>query len=316
MRLAFRGDPPNAAEARPHGMAVSNKPCIEVPVLFIPSNATWVTPRDIDLYSYLIFAHLELAQKHYKSALGTDTFKISREPLLVHHAKHDDAYYLEHHDADPPTGAKPRVGGMAMFAGGGTFNGAPNTGGGALELEPSSLLCDDALGFQAALVHELGHTLRMVHPDAYGCSISVNESNMSYNPHISSLGLSPLMFGRFNPEEFFTMAQNKRVFPDFQYVPAVHNPNGKKFRPVYFGCVNDDIGQRRGSHGKVCRDIRAPASKMPSTSIAAKVIAPAAGRGWLSAAGANWPASDLRYRLGNGRGTALAIATAKVAPPA
>ncbi len=57
MQLALRGDPPSAAAARPHGMTVSNKPRIEVlPVLFIPSDATWVTQRDIDLYSYLILA--------------------------------------------------------------------------------------------------------------------------------------------------------------------------------------------------------------------------------------------------------------------
>ena len=95
MQFALRGDPPSAAAARPHGMTVSNKSRIEVlPVLFIPSDATWVTQRDIDLYSYLVFAHLELVQQHYKAVLKTDTFKISSERCFVYRAQHEDTYYM------------------------------------------------------------------------------------------------------------------------------------------------------------------------------------------------------------------------------
>lgn len=278
MQLALRGDPPSAAAARPHGMTVSNKPRIEVlPVLFIPSDATWVTQRDIDLYSYLIFAHLELVQQHYKAALKTDTFKISSEPMFVYRAEHNDAYYrggpntaeilrARHQDRYSTNNiflivyvrATPRTAGMPIFAGGRTFNGAPNAGGGSLELELTAVLYDDALGFQAALIHELGHTFGMVHPDAYGYDMHTNGSNMSYNEKSGGRGLNPAMFGQFNPEEFFTMGQNKRVFPDFSYVPAVHNPSGKKFHPVYFGCMNDEIGTRRGAHGNVCTGYPCP----------------------------------------------------------
>jgi len=216
-------------------------------------------------------------QRHYKARLKTDTFKISSEPLFVYHAEHDDAHYRDgpstpeilrarHQDRYSSNNifvivyvrAKPREAGMKIFAGGRTFNGAPNTGGGSLELELTNILYDDSPGFQAALIHELGHTFGMVHPDAYGYDIHNNGSNMSYTKGQGGRGLNPSMFGRFNPEEFYTMGQNKRVFPDFQYIPAVHNPTGKKFQPVYFGCMSDEIGMRRKARGKFCTGYPCP----------------------------------------------------------
>ena len=285
-KLLFRGNPPKASEARPHGMAFSNQPRLEVlPVLFIPRDANWITQRDIDLYSFLIFSHLELAQKHYKSLLKTDTFKISGEPLFVFRSKNDDAYYLEQLANHIPgrysstaeilrarnqdryssnnilviiyVRAKPRLHGKPVLGGGRPFNGAPNTGGGSLELELSSLLYDEFYSFQAALNHEIGHTFGLQHPDVYGYDQKINESNMSYNPIIFSRGLNPVSGGKyyggkFNPEEFFTLAQNKRAFPEFRYVPTEHNPDGRIIKPIYFPCLPDEIGQRRGFQGKTC----------------------------------------------------------------
>ena len=110
MQFLLRGDPPKASEARPHNMPLSNKPRLEVlPVLFIARDANWITESDIDLYSYLIFKHLELSQRYYKNQLGTDTFKIADEPVFVYRAQYDDAHYLAGHSNEKPSRQRANV---------------------------------------------------------------------------------------------------------------------------------------------------------------------------------------------------------------
>jgi hypothetical protein len=289
MQLLFRGDPPKAGTAGPHGLKLSNKHVISVlPVIFIPSDCNWITQYDIDLYSYLVYAHLELCQKHYKSLLLTDTFKISDDPILIYRAKHKDDYYLEairaEHkgpgaaqliakellDASHETrynckhvfltvyvrsSARPTG---TMHGGGRTFNGAPNTGGGCVEMELASLLRGDYYNFQSALNHEIGHAFGLLHPDAYGYDLHKNESNMSYNDNITSKGLNPVTGGRFNPEEFLALSVNKQIFPDFQFVPSGHNPTGKNLKLKYFDCMTDYIGQRRNMPPNSCMEYPCP----------------------------------------------------------
>ena len=279
MQFLFRGDPPKAADARPHNMTISNKPRLEVlPVLFIARDADWITPYDIDLYSYLIFKHLELAQRYYKDQLETDTFKIADEPVFVYRAQYNDDHYLAGHTDETLPGtsqmfareilaarhedrystnkiylvvyvrAKPRE--DVFFGGGRTFNGAPNTGGGIAELELDRML-NITSGFQMAVNHELGHTFGLQHPDAYGYDQYNNQSIMSYDPKIGTTGFD-MAKGRFNPEDFYTLSLNKRAFPDFRYQPVLHNPQGRHIEVVSFGCMTDYIGQRRGFKPNSC----------------------------------------------------------------
>ncbi len=292
MQLLFRGEPPRAGTAGPHGLTLSNKHVISVlPVIFIPSNSNWITQYDIDLYSYLVYAHLELAQKHYKSLLFTDTFKISDDPILIYRARHKDDYYLnatrpeykgpgaaqliakELLDASHETrynckhvfltvfvrSSAKRTG--TFFGGGRTLNGGPNTGGGSVEMELGSLLQGHTSGyynFQSALNHELGHSFGLLHPDAYGYDLKKNESNMSYNDNITSNGMNPVTGGRFNPEEFLALSVNKQIFPDFQFVPSGHNPTGKNLKLKYLPCMTDYIGQRLNMPPNSCMEYPCP----------------------------------------------------------
>jgi len=289
MQFVFRGDPPKASEARPHNMPLSNKPRLEVlPVLFIARDANWITESDINLYSYLIFKHLEMSQRYYKNQLGTDTFKIADEPVFVYRAQYDDAHYLAGHSNDETVPgsaqmfgreillarhedryttnkiylviyvrAKPREeNGGVFFGGGRTFNGAPNTGGGLAELELDRML-NISSGFQQAVNHELGHCFGLQHPDAYGYPLRDNPSIMSYDEKIGTTGFD-MAKGHFNPEDFYALGLNKRAFPDFRYDPAVHNPRGKPIKVVSFGCMTDYMGQRRGFKRNSCMECPCP----------------------------------------------------------
>jgi hypothetical protein len=134
------------------------------------------------------------------------------------------------------------------MGGGRTFNGMPNTGGGGIQMEFTAPLLEAETGrFQSTLVHELGHTFGLTHPDCRGYSLTENPSMMSYNPKHWSHGLSDegQEYAGLNPEDFFVIGQNKLAFPNFHYVEAVHNPTHKhltRIEECYLGPMGPAIG--------------------------------------------------------------------------
>jgi hypothetical protein len=145
---------------------------------------------------------------------------------------------------------RPKTQGCEFFppclgGGGRTFNGsfgtAGGTGGGILYLEYESLLpatLDFPAPFQSTLQHELGHTFGLVHVtdfsngavlDCYFLQpAELSPSIMGYNPAHHSSGLVESSDpGIFLPEEYFLLDKNKMAFPNFFYVPAVHDPTGR-----------------------------------------------------------------------------------------
>lgn len=245
-----------------------------LPIIFVPSDNNDIQEIEYSKYMLLIYRHLVLAQRHWQNVLQTDTFAIS--PFgEVYHAKQPHAYYapsgqeaensaglarqvvdlfqLKHDNridsnfvflivySRPKSGAKvgPNMGG------GRTFNGMPNTGGGAIQIELSALRNDQPGNFQSTLVHELGHTFGLTHPNCYGHSLSEGPSMMSYNLRHWSHGLvEGAEYSSLNPEDFFVVGQNKIAFPNFHFVPAIHNPSGQplNIEQCYLGPMNDAIG--------------------------------------------------------------------------
>ena len=96
------------------------------------------------------------------------------------------------------------------FAGGRSFNGGINVGGGIVVLEYAEM----RFGFYGVLVHELGHAFGLTHVDCYGESMKNSDSIMSYNPlHRSrdiEQGRHP---GTLLPQEKALLLLNSRVFP-------------------------------------------------------------------------------------------------------
>ena len=82
---------------------------------------------------------------------------------------------------------------------------------------------------------------------------------MSYNPQTTSQGLNRVYGGKFNggqfnPEDYSALGENKRALPDFRCLPRVYNPSGRTTKPIYFGCMTDYIGQRRGFRANSCME--------------------------------------------------------------
>jgi|EndMetStandDraft_3_1072993.scaffolds.fasta_scaffold178497_1 hypothetical protein len=259
-----------------------------VPVLFIPSDNSEIDGGKVAAYRDLVRKYLALAQSYYRTQLVTDSFEIADGDPLVYTAKHPHSYYDDHFSklqpdvahlvvselfawlgedryssrsvylqiyARPSAHALPRPLRYPIndkyFGGGRTFNGPPNTGGSVIQLELQYLM--DDYPFLSTLIHELGHAFGLTHADCHGYNMDTNGSMMASNARLWSNGFNlsvppPV----FNPEEYLMLAQNKLAFPNFNFIPALHNPRGKSLATVdscNFDAMDESIGKYRDMPG-------------------------------------------------------------------
>jgi hypothetical protein len=258
-----------------------------VPVLFIPSDNSEIDGGKVAAYKDLVRKYLVLAQSYYRTQLVIDTFEIADGDPLVYTAKHPHSYYIAHFKVAPDTTelavremfdwlGEDRYSSRSVylqiyarqsdhalpaplrypiddnyFGHGGTFNGPPNTGGGVIQLELQYLM--DDYPFLSTLIHELGHAFGLDHADCHGYDMDTNGSMMASNTRLWSNGFNlsvppPV----FNPEEYLMLAQNKLAFPNFNFIPALHNPRGRSLKTVdscVFSGMSETIGKYRDVPG-------------------------------------------------------------------
>lgn len=246
--------PPQAAEALDNEVGV-------VPVFFVAKGAE-LSDADYQLYNQRVLTHLRIAQKFYLSQLKTETFRIEDKALVYRSPNAVEHYGDPMRDPDPDDTlgtlkvkellewqkedrftskrvfvilfVRPKGQPSGDLGFGRPFSGGPPVlGGGLVELELDDLIHHDTSPFQSTLAHELGHAFGLAHVDCHGYDMDTNDSIMSYNLAHHSHGFSESATpGILNPEDFFVLAQNKGVFPGFDYVAAVNDPTGAPLQNI------------------------------------------------------------------------------------
>lgn len=271
----------------------------------------------------LFMQHLLWAQTRYMEMLGgRTTFELATgEPAVVTGKQSLAQYRLA-----PEGGASTYVGELLDYyrytrfncpyvfvillvnpkddyptGGGRTFNRGWNSGGGMLMMSTWNL--DRAPNFQSTLQHELGHSFGLPHVDVYGYSMSTNASIMSYNPAQWTNGLTPSATpGILIPEDIRVLLNNKRVFPDLTFSPAIDTPSGYSMAaPVWLGAMTIP-GQLDYALGATTPF---PGLSPPSAMLLNQ-IKPSAGPGitydgrnmWHSGSGSNgWVYADITFPM-------------------
>jgi|GEM_PF-1324305 len=215
-----------------------------LPVFFVPKNVSF---PDSTVQKDRIRQHLVWSQNRYKEMLGSRaTFKIADTGALIYHGTRTDSYYKTFTDRGAAAYLEellPYLGYTRFncpfvilvvyidyntnfpLAGGRTFNGGINTGGGVIIISGADLKF--LPNFQSTLQHELGHGFGLPHVDSYGYNMNTNASVMSYNPsHQTNFFTPSATPGTLIPEDIRNLSLNKLALSGLAFDSAKDIPTG------------------------------------------------------------------------------------------
>ena len=132
--------------------------------------------------------------------------------------------------------------GDKLFGGGRTFNGAPGTGGGYVELQESALFKDKPYPMLSTLIHELGHAFGLSHVDCRGESLINSPSIMGYKKSHQSNGFNLSKDpGILTKEDRWILSQNPKAIRGFPKITLDQNTI-KKIEKCYLSPMSKKLG--------------------------------------------------------------------------
>ncbi|MEO1982504.1 MAG: hypothetical protein ABGZ24_18500, partial [Fuerstiella sp.] len=269
-----------------------------LPILHVPKGL----PAPDPALARMIYRHVQWSQRRYQELLGT-TFKIAVPATKMYRGRYTLAEYrafdnkvgphihAQHlHHLNVTRFNCPYVLFTVLYnpengfpsGRGGSVNGGFNTGGGTVLM--SSHDFTERPNAQSTIQHELGHAFGLPHVDAYGYPLKGDSpSIMTYNPkHHTNRFRPSSQPGILIAEDIRGLALNDRVFPDLDFDPEKHIPQGYEISPTiksnsagsYLGVPDYKLksrpmpGKRRGRIFRmqcVCESPPVPAPQSAST---------------------------------------------------
>lgn len=268
--VPYGAAPPSQA---PRQAPEASQLLVVTPVFYLPSDVALDPQQELNMTG-LISSHLALARDRYLKILQVDTFRWSVEQPVTYRSRltsdeleasrPDTAHTMTREIlawrgenrvssrhvfvaliVRPPGRPCGGASHLRCMGGGRTFNGAPGTGGGFIQLEANNLL--DGRRFQSSLIHELGHAFGLSHADCHGQSMHEGASIMSYNKAHWSAGLVESTDpGTFTAEDLVTLARNRLAFPRLAQAPQIQDlarqPLIRANGECYLGPMDASIG--------------------------------------------------------------------------
>lgn len=215
------------------------------PVFFVPNSASKDPYFDFSEQDKIdLLKSLQIAKNFYAQQLGGKTFSFINN-VQVYRSTNTNDYFASGKTNSPDTfhriidellesDNQNRCNSEYVYlviywrsddngyqvAGGRTFNGGPQTGGGGVYVDLYDFKTNP--WFLSTLVHELGHSFGLLHCNNHGEYLDSGQSIMCYTASHHSIDkfTFPNDPGNLSEEDKFLLSLNQDVFPTYSFTPS------------------------------------------------------------------------------------------------